>query len=281
MSGFVLSNHEKGSNERISVAGFSKGWKETFSSGDQEPWVFRGGLTADLQRLIPVDSGNDLFIYKLPDTPSTLFFTVRPYAHQDEQEAYSICHQTCRDGSDCSELFPANLQSIPADRLVGPFITINPELCLVLQNGEDQIIGYACAALDAKQFYQNQEMCWFPEMRLKYPLTVLDSPDLTPTAKDSINHFHNFKFDYPQEVLNSHPSIITCSILTDHCNGDSSHSKRLLTVLLAALRSNGSFGAHVCINTTDHNMHQFYSKLGFAEVFEDAANGRIYLGRNF
>lgn len=29
--------------------GFSRGWKETFMSGDQEPWVFRGGLTADLQ----------------------------------------------------------------------------------------------------------------------------------------------------------------------------------------------------------------------------------------
>lgn len=32
-----------------SYPGFSKGWKETFMSGDQEPWVFRGGLTADLQ----------------------------------------------------------------------------------------------------------------------------------------------------------------------------------------------------------------------------------------
>lgn len=29
--------------------GFSKGWKESFMSGDQEPWVFRGGLVADLQ----------------------------------------------------------------------------------------------------------------------------------------------------------------------------------------------------------------------------------------
>lgn len=37
-----------GFNPRLCV-GFSKGWKETFMSGDQEPWVFRGGLTADLQ----------------------------------------------------------------------------------------------------------------------------------------------------------------------------------------------------------------------------------------
>lgn len=31
------------------TTGFSKGWKESFMSGEQEPWVFRGGLTADLQ----------------------------------------------------------------------------------------------------------------------------------------------------------------------------------------------------------------------------------------
>ena len=39
-------------------------------SGDHEPWVFRGGLAADLQRLMPVDSGNDLFLYQYPEAPS-------------------------------------------------------------------------------------------------------------------------------------------------------------------------------------------------------------------
>lgn len=53
---------------------FSKGWKEAFMSGEQEPWVFRGGLTADLQRLMPIDSGNDLFIYKLPDVPTSNYY---------------------------------------------------------------------------------------------------------------------------------------------------------------------------------------------------------------
>merc|ERR1719431_2424292 len=46
------------------------GIREAFQSGDHEPWVFRGGLTADLQRLMPVDSGNDLFLYQYPDTPA-------------------------------------------------------------------------------------------------------------------------------------------------------------------------------------------------------------------
>lgn len=53
-------------------------------SGHQEPWVFRGGLVADLQRLIPVDNGNDLFIYKFPEQPNENFMSVRPYLHTDE-----------------------------------------------------------------------------------------------------------------------------------------------------------------------------------------------------
>uniref|UniRef100_A0A1L8E3Q4 protein O-GlcNAcase n=2 Tax=Nyssomyia neivai TaxID=330878 RepID=A0A1L8E3Q4_9DIPT len=258
---------------------FSKGWKDTFMSGEQEPWVFRGGLTADLQRLLPVDSGNDLFLYKLPDSPSSNFYTVRPYVFTDEESVYSICHKTCRDGSDCSELFPENLQGIPADRLVGPFITINPEFCMVMECGTLGIIGYICGALDAKVFYKNQQMCWLPAMCLKYPIELLESPELTPTAKDSINHFHNFKYDCPQEVLTTYPSMMTCSVLKEQLTHDPSVAKRLVIVLLSAFRSNGSFGVHVCINHTDRYMHQFYTKLGFTEIQQD--NMRIYLGRNF
>lgn len=249
-------------------------------SGDQEPWVFRGGLTADLQRLIPVDSGNDLFIYKLPDIPSNNFPSIRPYTHTDEDQVYSICHKTCRDGSDCSDLFPDTLQSIPADRLVGPFVTINPELCMVVEENA-KLIGYACAALDAKLFYRNQELCWIPAMCIKYPKILLDAPEsLTPTAMDSIKHFHNFKYECPVDVFNTHPSIMTCCVLKEQFTFDQSLAKRLVTVLLAALRSNGSSGVHVCINQTDCFMHQFYSKLGFVEIYQEP-NGKVYMGRNF
>ncbi|XP_026475031.1 LOW QUALITY PROTEIN: protein O-GlcNAcase-like [Ctenocephalides felis] len=155
---------------------FSKGWKEAFMSGDQEPWVFRGGLTADLQRLIPVDAGNDLFIYKLPELPELTLYTIRPYTNSDEARVYRICHETCRDGSDATELFPEHLQGIPADRLVGPFLTLVPEFCMVIEDGRD-IVGYACAALDAR-------MAWIPEMCLKYPASLLDDGrELSQAAK--------------------------------------------------------------------------------------------------
>lgn len=258
------------------------GWRETFTSGDQEPWVFRGGLTADLQRLIPVDSGNDLFLYKLPEVPTTSFPTIRPYRPTDQPHVKAICHRTCRDGSDCSDLFPSALQSIPADRLIGPFVTLTPEFCLVVVDGAD-VVGYACAALDARHFYRQQEVCWMPDMRAKYPLALLE-PDaaeqMTPAAMESIRHFHHFKYEFPTDVLRTHPSIMTCCVLKDQFIADQSTAKRLVTVLLAALRSNGSAGVHACINRADRFLHQFYSKLGFVELHEEPS-GKVYMGRNF
>lgn len=255
-----------------------------------------------MQRLIPIDSGNDLFIYKLPDVPTVNFYSIRPFVRLDEREVYSICHRTCRDGmTDCTELFPENLQEMPADRLIAPFVTLHPEFCMVVENSDKILVGYASAALDAKIFYRNQEvryklkaymghnlvssqsfqMCWIPEMCEKYPLSLLDSPNLTQTAKDSINHFHNFKYDCPQNVLNSHPSILNLAILKDQIIDDQSVCKRLISVLLATLRSNGSFGVHAVINTSDCYMQEFYKRLGFVDIYQDDINSRLYLGRNF
>jgi protein O-GlcNAcase/histone acetyltransferase len=94
----------------------------------------------------------------LPDVPTVNFYTIRPFSNLDEREVYSICHKTCFDGSDCTSLFPENLQEIPADRLIAPFVTLHPEFCMVVENSDGVLVGYACAALDAKLFYRNQEV---------------------------------------------------------------------------------------------------------------------------
>lgn len=124
-------------------------------SGDQEPWVFRGGLTADLQvriknfhhihflfydfevmfmfykvvvfyevmfmfynfqRLIPVDSGNDLFVYKAPEVPTSKVYTIRPYLPADEQKIYAVCRRTCKDGLEDSHPLPPTAKYIVPDR---------------------------------------------------------------------------------------------------------------------------------------------------------------------
>ena len=66
------------------------GIREAFQSGDHEPWVFRGGLISDLLRLLPLDSGHDLYIYKYPEVPLSLLYLVRPYDPKDQKDVYAL-----------------------------------------------------------------------------------------------------------------------------------------------------------------------------------------------
>ncbi|XP_019868330.1 protein O-GlcNAcase isoform X2 [Aethina tumida] len=262
-------------NSYIKWLGFSKGWKETFMSGDQEPWVFRGGLTADLQRLMPVDSGNDLFVYKVPDVPTCRVFTVRPYLSSDEEAVYDVCTRTCKDGLEDPHPYPEALKNLNADRLVGPYVTLHPEFCMVVED-ENGVVGYACAAPDYKKFRTTQEIAWIPEMIEKYPLDV--AKDLSKFGQESLNYFHNFA----EESLvcsSTHPASLICSLLPSVL--DQSVSKRLVTCLLGALRANGAFGVHVVMNSSDSYTHAFYGKLGFVENTQDAVKGKIVMGRTF
>ncbi|XP_015429236.1 PREDICTED: protein O-GlcNAcase [Dufourea novaeangliae] len=231
---------------------FSNGWKETFMSGDQEPWVFRGGLTADLQRLIPVDSGNDLFVYKAPEVPSSKIYTIRPYVASDEAAVYAVCNKICG----------CTLSSAVADRLVGSFLTLSPELCMVVED-ESGIVGYALATLNVKTFNQKLSVSWLPELRMKYPLE--DSiNDMPQNIQDAVRSFHSIVPDVSEQLCRQHPSKLLCTVLP--CLADQSVPKRLITCILAALRANGSFGVHTTMPSTDKETYDFYSKLGFVDL---------------
>lgn len=120
---------------------------------------------------------------------------------------------------------------------------------------------------------------WLPTAREKYPLSLLEAPDITTAARDAINWFHNFKYDCEQNFLVQFPSIVHCSILSDQQQVDSSICKRLMCVLLASLRTSGSSGCHVILNKSDSFMQQFYGKLGFTEIYTEGT--KVILGRNF
>ncbi|XP_021925094.1 protein O-GlcNAcase isoform X2 [Zootermopsis nevadensis] len=256
---------------------FSKGWKETFMSGEQEPWVFRGGLTADLQRLIPVDSGNDLFIYKPPDVPSSKIYTIRPYLPVDETHIYDICRRTCMDGMDGTDCF-RDCPDIVGDKFVGGFLTLTPEFCFVVED-DVGLVGYALAALDSKQFHKKLELSWIPEMCHKYPKPEKSSGETLSNTEDFRMWFHTLKGEVPESIHNQHPSVMCCSLLTNVF--DQSVAKRLVTCLLAALRANGSFGVHVQVNSKDRYMIEFYGKLGFLELSPGLSPDTTYVGRAF
>lgn len=187
-----------------------------------------------MQRLIPVDSGNDLFVYKAPDVPTCKVYTIRPYLPSDEAQVYEVCNRTCKDGLEDCDPYPDEYKDLPADTIVGPYVTLHPEFCMVIED-DTGVVGYACASPDYKKFRVKQELAWIPDLCDKY-LEKEINKDLPKFAQQCITHIHNFK-DEIYVSSPSHPSSMICSLMPSVL--DQSVSKRLVTCLLAALRANG------------------------------------------
>lgn len=187
--------------------------------------------------------------------------------------------------------FTDNLKDLVPDYFVGPFITINPEFCMVAQNSNNTIVGFTCAALDINVITRKTDMCWIPAMREKYPHTLLNNSPTEPlaTTKDlsekfyaMIKTFHSFNYDCPTEVSTTYPATLMAFILDETYTSDHGLAKRLMTVSLATLRANGCFGVHVRLDQKARVENiEFYAKLGFTEVFRDPICEHLYLGRRF
>ncbi|KAF2365124.1 Beta-N-acetylglucosaminidase [Trinorchestia longiramus] len=160
---------------------FSKGWREAFMSGDQEPWIFRGGLTAELQRLIPVDASNDLFLYKAPDELLCKSFVIRPYNESDRAELYKLVLRTADDGKDATLLFEAHT-NLAGDVFVGSFLRAKEEerIIMVVEDDSGALVGYCCSAINAR-IHSQLHAHHLTLLRDQYPKVVREEGSmLTP-----------------------------------------------------------------------------------------------------
>ncbi|XP_038065736.1 protein O-GlcNAcase-like isoform X2 [Patiria miniata] len=243
----------------------SKGYKEAFMSGDLEPWVFRGGLTAEFQRMLPLNGAADLFSKK-PYLVSSKVYTIRPFLPADEDAVYRVCLLTCADGGDGSGLYPDHPQLI-GDRLAGTFLTFSREYCFVLCDRDD-IVGYALAAFNAKNFNKQVQVAWLEEMKRKYPKP---SETKKPTqAQKTILSFHEDPVPLTESLFSRFPSQLRLDVLP--CVEDTGVVKNMLACVLSALKTSGSHGAFVEVSTANKGHTEFYNKLGFVDVSDSGGN---------
>ncbi|CAL8115404.1 unnamed protein product [Orchesella dallaii] len=239
---------------------FSKGWKEAFMSGDQEPWVIRGGLTAELQRLIPVDRGTDLYLYKAPDIPGSQTFTIRPYRSSDEAAVYKICTMTYKDGLSAADEF-VRIPELPGEITIGGFLNLCPEVSFVVEDNNEVIIGVAVAALNAKEYRRRLKVSWFEMLSKKYPVASEGDSQL---VKDAIAALQADVNEIPEDVLTNHPAELKFIVVAPLV--DPSVPKRLVTCILAALRANGVFGCFIEVSKDENYFMDLFKKLGFTEL---------------
>ncbi|XP_071946963.1 protein O-GlcNAcase-like isoform X2 [Antedon mediterranea] len=234
--------------------------REAFMSGDLEPWVFRGGLTGELQRMLPIDGANDLFYKVPPKQICNKIYTIRPFRNSDELGIFRQCRMTYQDGRDATDLFSEHLR-LPGNKKVGALLTFSPEYCFVAEE-DGELCGYALATLDSMEFQKKCELAWLPEMCMKYP-----KPEKTEgltLAEMIIVSFHNHKPFRPVNMFQRFPSLLTMSVLSSV--EDQGVLKNLLACILSALKANGSHGAYIEVLKSECSMIDFYKKLGFFDV---------------
>lgn len=242
------------------------GIREAFQSGDHEPWVFRGGLTADLQRLMPVDSGNDLFLYQYPDTPTSQVYNIRPFRVEDTEACHSVALHTWDDGMDASCDYTSH-PTLVGEKCIGPFMTFYPGLGFVFENNMGQIVGYIFAAPNIREFHQRVTNAWLPELRCKFPLVEPGEGELLTPCEAMINNLHKELEPLPT-FIDGPDSWALCRLAVLASVSDASLSRRSTMLMLACLRTSGVLKVLTEVARKERYMMDLYTKMGFMPLAE-------------
>src|SRR3954466_7702741 len=101
---------------------------------------------------------------------------IRAYRPEDLDAIYDICVRTADAGGDARGRFSD-------DRLVGdvfaaPYVTLEPELAQVLDDGTGTAVGYVLGTADTKRFVQRYRDEWLPATEGRYDDTAPRDPGM-------------------------------------------------------------------------------------------------------
>ncbi len=196
-------------------------------------------------------------------------FVVRPFRPSDEAAVYAVCLQTADAGRDATALYDD--PALPGHLYVGPYLTLEPELALMLEDGFG-VCGYALAALDSHLFYERFQREWLPPLRGRYP-TPNGDPSIWSASEAVRAQFHAPDIFWPEPHADF-PSHLHIDLLP-RAQGQG-NGRVLMDTLLTALRQRGSPGVHLGMHVANARALRFYTRLGFREL---ARRGKtLYLG---
>ncbi|MFT7797441.1 protein O-GlcNAcase-like [Arapaima gigas] len=199
---------------------------------ESEPWVFKGGLSGEVQMLLPIGSNSELFSHPPPLFPTSRLYNIRPFQHKDKVELYRLArqlHLKTQSKSDTALPHP----DLVGDRYLGACLALCPEYSFVLED-ELGLCGCALGILDVRSFSKRYQASWLPTMREKYRPRAHGGA----VSQEALQLFKEEHSDYPDSLLYHFPSQLCLDALPELV--DCSVTRSLLTSLLTALKANGS-----------------------------------------
>jgi len=185
---------------------------------------------------------------------------IRGYRPGDLGDLYRICLQTGDQGADATAQFsdPDLLGHVYA----APYGLLEPSLAFVAED-QQGAGGYCLGALDSRAFEQRAEAEWWPPLRRRYA-----EPDPARreqwTRDQQLAYMIHHPWRTDDELLALYPSHLHIDLLPRIQGGG--NGRKLMDVLLAALRERGSPGVHLNVNAANLRAVGFYQHLGFTEL---------------
>lgn len=181
--------------------------------------------------------------------------SIRAYHPSDVPSLYRICHATGWNGHDASPALSD--PDLIGHLYAGPYVTFEPNLCFVAQQGRE-VVGYILATADSASFHRTCEAQWFPQLRRRYPMPSSDDGSLMARFIRTLHHGHP-----PSAMidLSQYPASLHIDLLPQaQRQGVGRH---LMAHLFTTLRNLEVPGVHLYVGRANLNAIRFYERVGF------------------
>lgn len=202
---------------------------------------------------------------------------IRPARPGDEPGAYYVCLKTGNYGRDGEPFYRDDPDAL-GRLFVGPYLAFEPDLSLILEDGEG-VCGYALGAFDSKSFFERYDREWRPRLCARFPEPGGDPA--TWTRSQQVHHWYHHPDYFTPEPYAEYPSHLHIDLL-ERAQGRG-YGRRMLEQVMDRLRARGSPGAHLGVSLANALALGFYQRLGFAELTRVGVppDGCIYLGKKW
>ena len=193
--------------------------------------------------------------------------SIRAYHPGDLPSIYRICHATGWNGQDASP--GLSDPDLIGHSYAGPYVTLEPNLCFVAQQGPE-VVGYILATANSALFHRNCEAQWFPPLRSRYPMPASDDGSLMARFIRALHHGQP-----PSDMIDlaQYPASLHINLLPQaQRQGVGSH---MMKHLFATLRNLEVPGVHLYVGRANQNAIKFYERVGF-KCLDEAPSTKGY-----
>ena len=180
---------------------------------------------------------------------------IRAYRPTDYDAVSAICTQTAEAGGDATGLYVSD--ELMPDIFVRPYVTFEPDLAFVVDDGE--VGGYIVGTADTRAFVRRYASDWLPAFAERYEHTqpVVSKDDL-------IRHCGHWPERMLIAEIDDYPAHLHIDLLP-RVQGQGL-GRELIDTLASSLKDRGVPGVHLSMDAANTSARAFYDRLGFTEL---------------